>query len=126
MFASFNLLIFVSNNLLFQRVLNLLNKIDICNLKLNSRMELTLLTNCHKAALWNLYGHRLAVFLYENSIVFFLIFSKTIRKLCSLHSQLLLNMIPKSNKHKLNTESQCIAMCYLALDFSRSVFISSN
>ena len=45
------------------------------------------------------------------------------RKLCSLHSQLLLNMMPKSNKYKLNTESQCIAMCYVALDFSRNVKI---
>jgi hypothetical protein len=32
-------------------------------------------------------------------------------------------MMPKSNKYKLNTESQCIAMCYVALDFSRNVKI---
>ena len=62
-------------------------------------MELNLLTQCHKASLWNLYGQR---------------------KLCNLHSQMLLNLLPKSNLYKLNTESQCIAMCNLALEFSRN------
>jgi anaphase-promoting complex subunit 5 len=80
-----------------QSILNLLNKTDIVNLKINSKIEFTLLSQCHKAALWNLYGHR---------------------KLCSLHSQMLLNLLPKSVK--LNTESQCISICYLALDYCRN------
>jgi hypothetical protein len=41
-----------------ERIFNLLNKTDIVNLKMNSKTELTLLGQCHKAALWNLYGHR--------------------------------------------------------------------
>ena len=68
-------------------------------------MELNLLSQCHKASLWNLYGQR---------------------KLCNLHSQMLLNLLPKSNLYKLNTESQCIAMCYLALEFSRSGSFSAS
>ena len=40
------------------RILNLINKTEIINLKMNSRLEITLLSECHKAALWNLYGHK--------------------------------------------------------------------
>ena len=43
------------------------------------------------------------------------------RKLCNLHSQLILNFLPKSKTQKLNTESQCIAMNFLALEYSRNV-----
>ncbi len=67
---------------------------------MNSKSELMLLTLGHKASLWNLYGHR---------------------KLSNLHAQLLLNFVPKSKTQKLNTEAQCIAMCFLALDFHRRV-----
>lgn len=80
--------------------MNLLNKTDIINLKMSSKTEHQLLTHCHKAALWDLYGHR---------------------KLSILHAQLLLNFVPKYKSYKINTESQCIAMCYLALNFHRKV-----
>ena len=38
--------------------MNLLNKTDLVNLKMGSRMELNLLSQCHKASLWYLYGQR--------------------------------------------------------------------
>ncbi len=101
--ASHNLHFFARKNIgkhQPESILNLLNKTDIINLKMNSKTEQILLTHCHKTSLWELYGHR---------------------KLSSLHAQLLLNFVPKSKTHKLNTESQCIAMCYLALDFHRKV-----
>ncbi len=59
--AVYNLHYFARSNIGRQQpqsILNLLNKTDIINLKQNSRVELALLSMCHKAALWNLYGHR--------------------------------------------------------------------
>lgn len=106
--ASYNLNYFARTNIGKHKpdaILNLLNKTDIVNLKMNSKMEHNLLNQCHKAALWNLYGQR---------------------KISNLHSQMLLNLLPKSNLYKLNTESQCIAMCFLALEFSRNGMFSAS
>ncbi|CAF0704565.1 unnamed protein product [Brachionus calyciflorus] len=106
--AAYNLQYFARNNIgKFQpnAILNLLNKTDFVNLKMNSKMELTLLSQCNKASVWNLYGQR---------------------KISGLYSQMLLNLQPKSNSIKLNTESQCIAMCFLALDYARNGMYSTS
>ena len=40
------------------------------NLKMNSKTELILLANCHKASLWNLYGNRFEITLFQNEYNF--------------------------------------------------------
>lgn len=65
---------------------------------MNCRTELALLSQCQKSTIWNYYG---------------------IKKMSLLYVQLLLNLLPKSGSYKLNTESQCIALCYLVTDFAK-------
>ncbi len=101
--ASYNLNYFSRYNIGVYKpsvLLDLLNKIDLINIKSNSKIELTLLNKCHKAAMWSRYGNK---------------------RISDLYCQLLLNLLPpKSSLYKLNTESQLISMCYLAINYADS------
>jgi hypothetical protein len=102
--ASFNLNCFARFNIGIYKpsvLLDLLNKIDLINIKSNSKIELCLLNKCHKAAMWKLYGNK---------------------RISNLYCQLLLNLLPatKSSLYRLNTESQLISMCFLAINYAES------